>query len=111
MHPVAFASWVGLLITALNLFPIAQLDGGHALRAIVGPKYHKQIGWIALMLMVVAGYFTMAILILAMSMGGGHPGPLNDTVKISKGRVALFVFSMFILVLSITPLWNLFDFF
>jgi len=111
MHPVAFASWVGLLITALNLFPIAQLDGGHALRSIVGPRYHKQIGWIALMVMVLAGYFTMAILILAMSMGGGHPGPLNDTVKVSKGRHVLFVFAMFLLVLSLTPLWNLFDIF
>ncbi len=107
MHPVAFAAWVGLLVTALNLFPIAQLDGGHALRAIVGPKYHKQIGWIALMLMVLAGYFTMAILILVISMGGGHPGPLNDTVKISKGRVAAFVISMFILVVSIPPLWDI----
>jgi Zn-dependent protease len=107
MHPVAFAAWVGLLVTSLNLFPIAQLDGGHALRAVVGPKYHKQIGWIALLLMVLAGYFTMAILILVLSMGGGHPGPLNDTVKISKGRVVLFVISMIILVLSIPPLWNM----
>ncbi|MFW9806108.1 MAG: site-2 protease family protein, partial [Candidatus Thorarchaeota archaeon] len=40
MHPIAFAAWVGMLVTALNLFPIAQLDGGHALRAIVGPKWH-----------------------------------------------------------------------
>lgn len=106
MHPVAFAAWVGLLVTSLNLFPVAQLDGGHALRAIVGPKYHKQIGWIALMLMVLAGFFTMAILILLMSAGGGHPGPLNDAVKISKWRVALFVISMGILVLSIPPLWG-----
>jgi membrane-associated protease RseP (regulator of RpoE activity) len=106
MHPVAFAAWVGLLVTSLNLFPIAQLDGGHALRAIVGPKYHKQIGWVALLLMVLAGYFTMAILILLMSAGGGHPGPLNDTVKISNGRIAIFVLSMIILVLSIPPLWG-----
>ncbi|MFW9926246.1 MAG: hypothetical protein ACFFDM_05700, partial [Candidatus Thorarchaeota archaeon] len=60
-----------------------------------------------LMLMVLAGYFTMAILILVISMGGGHPGPLNDTVKISKGRVAAFVISMFILVVSIPPLWDI----
>ncbi|MFW9768869.1 MAG: site-2 protease family protein, partial [Candidatus Thorarchaeota archaeon] len=108
MHPVAFAAWVGLLVTSLNLFPIAQLDGGHALRAIVGPKYHKQIGWIALMLMVLAGYFTMAILILLMSAGGGHPGPLNDTVQISKAKIVIFVISMIILVLSIPPLWGIF---
>ncbi len=83
MHPIAFAAWVGMLVTALNLFPIAQLDGGHALRAIVGPKWHKQIGWVALLVMLLVGYYMMAILILAMSSSGGHPGPLNDTVKIS----------------------------
>jgi hypothetical protein len=59
------------------------------------------------MLMVLAGYFTMAILILVMSGGGGHPGPLNDTVKISKWRMVLFGLSMIILVLSIPPLWNM----
>lgn len=107
LHPIGFAAWVGLLVTSLNLFPIAQLDGGHALRAVVGPKYHRQIGWVALMLMVLAGYFTMAILILLISMGGGHPGPLNDTVRITNGRIALFVLSMIILVLSIPPLWNM----
>ena len=111
LHPVAFAAWVGMLVTALNLFPIAQLDGGHALRAIVGPKLHKQIGWVALLIMLLTGYYMMAILILALSFGGEHPGPLNDTVKISRGRVVLFAISMIILVLCIPPLWQMFSFF
>jgi Zn-dependent protease len=111
MHPIAFAAWVGMLVTALNLFPIAQLDGGHALRAIVGPKWHKQIGWVALLVMLLVGYYMMAILILAMSSSGGHPGPLNDTVKISKGRIITFVLSMIILVLCIPPLYQMFGFF
>lgn len=107
MHPIAFAAWVGMLVTALNLFPIAQLDGGHALRAIVGPKWHKQIGWIALIIMLLTGFYLMAILILALSSGGGHPGPLNDTVTISKWRIAVFVLSMIILVVCIPPLWQM----
>jgi membrane-associated protease RseP (regulator of RpoE activity) len=111
MHPIAFAAWVGMLVTALNLFPISQLDGGHALRAIVGPKWHKQIGWVALLIMLLTGYYLMAILILAMSSGGGHPGPLNDTVKISNGRIITFVISMIILVVCIPPLWQMFGFF
>jgi len=111
MHPIAFAAWVGMLVTALNLFPIAQLDGGHALRAIVGPKWHKQIGWVALLIMLITGYYLMAILILALSSGGNHPGPLNDTVTISKGRVLTFVLCMFILVVCIPPLWQMFGFF
>ncbi len=107
LHPVAFAAWVGMLVTALNLFPIAQLDGGHALRAIVGSKRHKQIGWIALILMILTGYYMMAILILAISSGGEHPGPLNDTLEVSRGRVVLFAISMIILVLCIPPLWQM----
>ncbi len=106
MHPVAFAAWVGMLVTALNLFPISQLDGGHALRSVAGGKRHKMIGWVALGIMFVTGYFTMAILILVMSRGGDHPGPLNDTVPVSKARIVVFVFSMIILALCIPPLWN-----
>jgi Zn-dependent protease len=111
MHPIAFAAWVGMLVTALNLFPVAQLDGGHALRAIVGPKWHKQIGWVAILLMLLARYYLMAILIIALASGGGHPGPLNDTVKISNARIIVFVLSMIILVICIPPLWQMMGFF
>ena len=51
-------------------------------------------------------YFRLPILILALSSGGAHPGPLNDTVKVSNGRIALFLISMVILVLCIPPLWQ-----
>jgi len=107
LHPVAFAAWVGMLVTALNLFPIAQLDGGHALRAIVNPKMHKYIGWAGIVVMLLTGFYMMAILILALSSGGGHPGPLNDTIKVSKSRVVVFLLCMVILVLCIPPLWQM----
>ena len=106
LHPIAFAAWVGMLVTALNLFPISQLDGGHALRSIVDSDKHKLIGWIALGIMFVTGYFMMAILILLISRGGDHPGSLNDTIPISKSRVVLFIISMIILALCIPPLWG-----
>ncbi len=104
LHPLAFAAWVGCLVTALNLFPASQLDGGHALRAIVNPKLHKYIGWAAIAAMAIAGFYMMAILVVFLSGGAEHPGPLNDTVPVSKARVALFIIAMIVLVLSIPPL-------
>ncbi|MBN2228508.1 MAG: site-2 protease family protein [Candidatus Thorarchaeota archaeon] len=111
LHPVAFAAWVGMLVTALNLFPISQLDGGHALRSLVDSKWHRRIGWVGIVLLLLAQFYTFAILILVLSGGGSHPGPLNDTVKVSKGRVALFFIAMVILVLCIPPLWEMLSLF
>jgi membrane-associated protease RseP (regulator of RpoE activity) len=104
IHPIAFASWVGMLITALNLFPASQLDGGHALRAIVNSKEHKFIGWAAILIMALMGYFPMALLVLIISSQGAHPGALNDTIPLSKSRVALFIIAMIILILTIPPI-------
>jgi membrane-associated protease RseP (regulator of RpoE activity) len=46
LHPMAFAGWVGLLITMINLMPIGQLDGGHVARAALGQSHEKWSGWL-----------------------------------------------------------------
>jgi Zn-dependent protease len=104
LHPIAFAGWVGCLVTSLNLFPVSQLDGGHALRALVGSGKHRIIGFAGIVVMFLLGFYLMAILVFVISQGGVHPGPLNDTVSISASRKAVFVLAMIILVLAIPPL-------
>jgi membrane-associated protease RseP (regulator of RpoE activity) len=54
LHPVAFAAWFGLFVTALNLLPIGQLDGGHVLFAVLGPRA-RVVGRVVLAVLVVLG--------------------------------------------------------
>ncbi len=58
IHPVALAGWVGLLVTALNLLPIGQLDGGHVIYGLFGKDARKVRGpvIIALLVMAILGY-------------------------------------------------------
>ncbi|TGK07114.1 site-2 protease family protein [Leptospira semungkisensis] len=57
-HPLAFAGWVGLLITALNLLPFGQLDGGHVIYSLVGEKYRSWIYYLfsAFLLLAIWNY-------------------------------------------------------
>jgi membrane-associated protease RseP (regulator of RpoE activity) len=57
LHPVALAAWIGLLITALNLVPVGQLDGGHVLYALLGRRRAEQGSRIASGALLAAGLF------------------------------------------------------
>lgn len=101
MNPIAFAGWVGLLITSINLFPAGQLDGGHIFRAFLGEK-QKYASYIAVFIMVLTGWFFFAFIIIFM-IGIVHPPPLNDSTKIDLKRKLLFFVAVAILVLCYIP--------
>jgi hypothetical protein len=108
-HPTFFAGWVGILVTALNLLPAGQLDGGHIVRALFG-KNARTIGIATVVIMLFLGlYFNyfgyVFLIIIIMVLGGGlsHPPPLNDITKLDKRRVMVGVLAMVIFVVSFHP--------
>jgi membrane-associated protease RseP (regulator of RpoE activity) len=101
MNPTAFAGWVGLLITSINLLPAGQLDGGHIFRAVLGKK-QKYAGWVAIFIMIFTGWTFFAIIIVFM-MGMMHPPPLNDDTEIDIKRRLLFFVALTILILCFIP--------
>jgi len=97
----AFAGWIGLLITSINLLPAGQLDGGHIFRAFLGEK-QKYAGWIAVIIMIFTGWTFFAIIIVLL-MGTMHPPPLNDNTKLDIKRKILFFVALGILILCFIP--------
>lgn len=106
LHPVAFAGWVGLLVTGLNLIPAGQLDGGHILYALVGSRIARMVTWgIALFLVVMGfswpGWFIWAILITLL--GQVQTPLLNELVPLKRKQQVLAVVGLIIFVLVFTP--------
>jgi membrane-associated protease RseP (regulator of RpoE activity) len=109
MHPMAFAAWFGLLATALNLFPVSQLDGGHISYAVLGRRSTlvtvAMIG-VAIGLTFVSSSWiawTIMLVIMIVTMGPGHPPTLNDDVQLDGQRLLLAAIAMVILVACFTP--------
>src|SRR5207342_1545178 len=69
LHPMAFAAWVGLLITMINLMPIGQLDGGHIARAALGQSHEKWSARLHLVLPII-GLVTFGVM-FAIAMRSG----------------------------------------
>ena len=106
MNSVAFAGWVGLFVTALNLLPISQLDGGHINYAIFG----RRSRWIAVGTFVtlagvtiVQGFHYSLILVLLWFMGIGHPPTLNDGMDLGRPRRIVGAALLVVFILCFTP--------
>lgn len=109
LSPLAFAGWLGLLLTALNLIPVGQLDGGHVAHALFGRKNANTIGVVAMFSLLLLGLFvwsgliTWAIIVFFLS-GIKSAPPLNDITKLDNKRTALGLIAFIILFLILIPL-------
>ena len=109
LHPVGLAAWFGLLVTALNLLPIGQLDGGHISYATLGSKSTALT--IAVVLLVIGltfvslSWIVWAILMVLMIavFGPRHPRTIDDHLPLDRTRQWVAIVTLVIFVFSFTP--------
>lgn len=105
LHPVAFAAWIGLFVTAINLLPVGQLDGGHVLYALAG---RRQEGISRAVLLILAplgflwwGWFLWGGVLLLMD--PRHPPVLAEGSPLGRRERALGVIATVLLFLTLAP--------
>jgi membrane-associated protease RseP (regulator of RpoE activity) len=108
VHVLAFAGWIGMFVTMLNLLPIAQLDGGHILYAAL-PRWHQRIA-LGFWVLVIAlgrfwtGWYVWGVLVLALSRGRlTHPPVLDAHRPLPPGRRGMAWAALFLLLATFAP--------
>lgn len=105
INPVAFAGWVGVVITMLNLMPVAFLDGGHISRSIFNEKIHRTVSYVGIAITLLLGWIPMAILmIIIMFKAKRHPGALDNVSELTRKRKILAVAVVGVLILCLSPI-------
>ncbi|HLL45175.1 MAG TPA: site-2 protease family protein [Longimicrobiaceae bacterium] len=108
LHPLALAAWLGLFVTALNLFPLSQLDGGHVLFALAGRRQRlAALAFLALLIVLGfhwAGWWMWAGLVLLVGRGSvAHPPVFDPAYPLSPARRLVAWACIAMLVLSFVP--------
>lgn len=107
LHPVAFAAWIGMLVTMLNLLPIGQLDGGHIAYAMLGDR-HGRLAWGALAALIPLSFFSLnwlvwGALILILMRTAKHPPIMDIQQPLSSRDRKIGLVSLVIFILCFIP--------
>ena len=108
LNQMAWAGWVGLFVTGMNLMPVGQLDGGHISYVLLG-DWAKRLYWPVIislgLLMVVTQTYTWGLwLVLLIVFGRRHAEPLDDVTPLDSRRRAIAIFSLLIFVFVFVPM-------
>jgi membrane-associated protease RseP (regulator of RpoE activity) len=108
LHPVALAGWLGLFVTALNLLPTGQLDGGHVLYAL-RPDQQRRVGRLFLLSLLPLGllwwgWWPWAAIAFLVNRGRiAHPPVLQNGAPLDRRRTAVGIFCVIIFFLTFVP--------
>lgn len=106
LSDIAFAAWIGLLVTMFNLLPIGQLDGGHAAYALLGPSA-VYLAYATIAFCFLLGVFvdnTWLIWgVIAMLSNPRHPAPYDDVTQVDWRRMLLALIAAIVLLFLLTP--------
>lgn len=107
LNGIGFAGWVGVLITAMNLLPVGQLDGGHILYTLIGRRAHVVaylVIAVGVLSMVVRENYTFSLLLILLLMTGPkHPPTANDHESLGLARHVLGWTTLAFLIIGFTP--------
>jgi membrane-associated protease RseP (regulator of RpoE activity) len=105
MHPVAFAGWVGLLVTMLNLMPISQFDGGHILYALFGKIQHK-LAYLFIAILVALSFYWVGWLIwiaFGFLFKPSHPPTVLDDIPLEKNHKIIGYICILLFIICFMP--------
>ena len=108
LDPLAFGAWFGIVITALNLLPIGQLDGGYISHAIFGTKRANVLSIVGLIAVFLLTFFVwsgllMWAFVIFFVASTRDLLPANDLTGIGLGRTAVGYFASVLLLLIFLP--------
>jgi membrane-associated protease RseP (regulator of RpoE activity) len=108
LNQVAWAGWVGLLVTSLNLIPLGQLDGGHVAFVLLG-DWAKKLFWpviIALgLLVILTGTLTWVLWIgLLFLLGRRYAVPLDEVTVLDPRRRIMAILTLLLFLLVFIPI-------
>ena len=105
LHPVAWAGWAGLLVTAINLIPAGQLDGGHLIYVLFGKRASRLLPFILVGLVLLGlvwyGWWIWAVLILVL--GRYYAEPMDQITQLDRRRKLIAIIGIIIFILVFTP--------
>lgn len=112
LHPTSFAGWAGFLVTAFNLIPAAQLDGGHVFYSMIPNRPRREtvgvvVSFLAVTVIagwgVISGYLGWLLLLIIVLATIRHPPALNQISRLGWSRIAVGICAIMVFVVSFVP--------